>query len=72
MLSYCHHTCWQQAIGLTGPIREEERHVYFSEERNQRLATKLFEHIRAGTTDRLDDCFEYDLSIYQCPETAAR
>jgi nitrite reductase/ring-hydroxylating ferredoxin subunit len=46
--------------------------VYFSEERNQRLATKLFEHIRAGTTDRLDDCFEYDLSIYQCPETAAR
>ncbi|MES0875388.1 aromatic ring-hydroxylating oxygenase subunit alpha [Sinimarinibacterium thermocellulolyticum] len=46
--------------------------MYFSEERNQRLADKLFGHIRAGTTDRLDDVFEYDLAIYRCPDTAAQ
>ena len=45
---------------------------YFSKERNTRLAAKLFDHIRNTTTDRLDDFFEYDLSIYSCPEVAAR
>lgn len=45
---------------------------YFSKERNTRLAAKLFEHIRNTTTDRLDDFFEYDLSIYSCPDVAER
>jgi phenylpropionate dioxygenase-like ring-hydroxylating dioxygenase large terminal subunit len=44
--------------------------AYFSKARNERLANKLFEHIRAGTTDRLDSCFEYDLSIYAYPDVA--
>ena len=46
--------------------------MYFSPERNARLAAKLFKHIEQSSTDRLDDLFEYDLSIYSCPQTAAR
>jgi nitrite reductase/ring-hydroxylating ferredoxin subunit len=46
--------------------------MYFSAERNARLAEKLFQHIRETTTDRLDGVLEYDLSIYTCPETAKR
>jgi phenylpropionate dioxygenase-like ring-hydroxylating dioxygenase large terminal subunit len=44
--------------------------MYFSKERNTRLAAKLFDHIRNTTTDRLDELFEYDLSIYSCPDVA--
>jgi len=44
--------------------------MYFSEERNARLAAKLFKHIEDTSTDRLDDFLEYDLSIYSCEETA--
>lgn len=46
--------------------------MYFTEERNRRLAEKLFDHIRHTTTDRVEDFFEYDLSIYSCTETAHR
>lgn len=46
--------------------------MYFSKERNERLANKLLAHIRDTQTDRLDDCFEYDLSIYSCPDVARR
>ncbi len=44
--------------------------MYFSEERNARLAAKLFKHIEDTSTDRLDDFLEYDLSIYSCEDTA--
>ena len=44
--------------------------MYFSKERNARLAEKLFEHIRQTSTDRVDEFFEYDLSIYSDPEVA--
>jgi nitrite reductase/ring-hydroxylating ferredoxin subunit len=46
--------------------------MYFSKERNDRLAAKLFDHVRHGTTDRVDDILEYELSIYSCPEVAQR
>lgn len=46
--------------------------MYFSKERNTRLAAKLFDHIRNTTTDRLDEIFEYDLAIYSSPEVAKR
>ncbi|NGY04332.1 aromatic ring-hydroxylating oxygenase subunit alpha [Solimonas terrae] len=46
--------------------------MYFTPERNERLARKLFRHIAETTTDRLDDIFEYELSIYSCPEIAKR
>lgn len=46
--------------------------MYFSKERNARLAAKLFDHIRNTGTDRLDDFFEYDLSIYADPAVAER
>ena len=41
--------------------------MYFSAERNARLAAKLFKHIEETTTDRLDGLLEYDLSIYTDP-----
>ena len=41
--------------------------MYFSAERNARLAAKLFKHIEQTTTDRLDGLLEYDLSIYTDP-----
>lgn len=44
--------------------------MYFSKERNARLAEKLFEHIRQTSTDRLEEFFEYELSIYSDPEVA--
>lgn len=44
--------------------------MYFSAERNARLAAKLFKHIEQTTTDRLDGLLEYDLSIYSCPDVA--
>lgn len=44
--------------------------MYFTPERNARLAARLFDHIRNNGTDRLDDCYEYDLSIYACPKVA--
>lgn len=44
--------------------------MYFSAERNARLAAKLFKHIEETTTDRLDSLLEYDLSIYTDPEVA--
>jgi nitrite reductase/ring-hydroxylating ferredoxin subunit len=44
--------------------------MYFSKERNARLAEKLFDHIRNKTTDRLEEVYEYDLSIYSCARTA--
>jgi phenylpropionate dioxygenase-like ring-hydroxylating dioxygenase large terminal subunit len=44
--------------------------MYFSEERNARLAAKLFDHIRNTTTDQVDGIFDYDLSIYSCPDIA--
>ncbi|MGQ0700614.1 MAG: aromatic ring-hydroxylating oxygenase subunit alpha [Panacagrimonas sp.] len=46
--------------------------MYFSKERNARLAEKLFDHVRDTTTDRLDDIYEYELSIYSSPEIASR
>ncbi len=46
--------------------------MYFTEERNARLAAKLFEHIANTTTDREDALFEYDLAIYSDPAIAAR
>ena len=44
--------------------------MYFSAERNARLAAKLFKHIEETTTDRLDGLLEYDLSIYTDPAVA--
>lgn len=44
--------------------------MYFSKERNARLAEKLFDHIRKTGTDRMEEFFEYDLSIYSDPEVA--
>lgn len=44
--------------------------MYFSAERNARLAAKLFKHIEETTTDRLDGLLEYDLSIYTDPLVA--
>ncbi len=46
--------------------------MYFSEERNARLAAKLFKHVADNTTDQLDELFEYDLAIYSSPQTAQR
>jgi len=46
--------------------------MYFSPEHNTRLATKLFGHVRNGTTDLADGVFEYDLDIYSDPALAAR
>ncbi|MGQ0619474.1 MAG: aromatic ring-hydroxylating oxygenase subunit alpha [Panacagrimonas sp.] len=46
--------------------------MYLSKERNTRLATKLFAHIRNSGTDQLDELFEYELSTYSCPGIAAR
>lgn len=46
--------------------------MYFSKERNARLAEKLFDHIRNTATDRVEEFFEYDLSIYSDPEVAKR
>lgn len=46
--------------------------MYFSKERNARLAQRLFAHIRDTATDRMDDFFEYDLSIYSDAEVAAK
>lgn len=44
--------------------------MYFSKERNARLAAKLFDHIRNTGTDKLDETYEYDLSIYSDPVVA--
>src|SRR3546814_14911546 len=44
--------------------------MYFTPERNERLARKLFKHVAETTTDRLDGFLEYDLSINSCVETA--
>ncbi|MGE0830984.1 MAG: aromatic ring-hydroxylating dioxygenase subunit alpha, partial [Hyphomonadaceae bacterium] len=41
--------------------------MYFSQERNARIAAKLFEHIKNTTTDQADGILEYDLSIYADP-----
>ncbi|WP_028080680.1 aromatic ring-hydroxylating oxygenase subunit alpha [Solimonas soli] len=46
--------------------------MYFTPERNERLARKLFRHIAETSTDRVDEIFEYDLSIYSCADTAKR
>src|SRR3546814_10460675 len=46
--------------------------MYFTPERNERLARKLFKHVAETTTDRLDGFLEYDLSINSCVETAKR
>lgn len=45
--------------------------MYFSTERNRRMAQRLFALIRDETTDRCDDSFEYDLSMYTSAEAAA-
>jgi nitrite reductase/ring-hydroxylating ferredoxin subunit len=44
--------------------------MYFSAQRNQRIAARLFKHIEDTTTDRLDALLDYDLSIYTSPEIA--
>lgn len=46
--------------------------MYYSPERNARMAARLFEHIAQNSTDRMDGLFEYDLSIYTSPEIAQR
>lgn len=46
--------------------------MYFSAERNTRLAAKLFRHIENATTDQLGEVFEYDLSVYSSPDIAGR
>ncbi len=46
--------------------------TYYTPARNERLAHKLFEHVRAGTTDMFDEILEYDLGIYSDPELAQR
>jgi phenylpropionate dioxygenase-like ring-hydroxylating dioxygenase large terminal subunit len=46
--------------------------MYFSKERNARVAAKLFDHIRNNTTDLADDIFEYDLAVYMDPDLAIK
>jgi phenylpropionate dioxygenase-like ring-hydroxylating dioxygenase large terminal subunit len=46
--------------------------MYFSPERNQRLAARLFAHARAGTTDQAASTVSYPLSIYADPAIAER
>jgi phenylpropionate dioxygenase-like ring-hydroxylating dioxygenase large terminal subunit len=46
--------------------------MYFSAEHNARLAAKLFNHVRQGTTDLADDLMEIDLSVYSDPAVAAQ
>lgn len=41
--------------------------MYYTKERTRALAEKLFDHVRNGTTDLVDELFEYDLSIYSDP-----
>jgi len=44
--------------------------TYYTPVRNKQLASKLFDHVRAGTTDLFDEILEYDLGIYADPELA--
>lgn len=44
--------------------------MYYSPERNARIAAALFRHIEQNSTDRLDGLLEYELSIYSSPEIA--
>lgn len=44
--------------------------MYFTSERNQSLAKKLFDHVRNTTTDQAEELFEYDLKIYADPGQA--
>lgn len=44
--------------------------MYFSTERNRRVAEQLFAHVRNATTDQFDEIYEVDLSIYSDPEVA--
>ena len=46
--------------------------TYYTPARNERLARKLFGHVREGTTDLFDEVLEYDLSIYADPALAER
>jgi nitrite reductase/ring-hydroxylating ferredoxin subunit len=45
---------------------------YYTPARNERMAEKLFAHVRAGTTDMFDESMEYDLAIYSDPALAER
>lgn len=44
--------------------------MYYTPERAAALAAKLFDLIEHGTTDMVDEVFEYDLSIYADPAVA--
>ena len=44
--------------------------MYFSAERNKRVAEKLFGYVRDTATDQVEEILEYDLSIYSCPDVA--
>jgi len=44
--------------------------TYYTPLRNKALASKLFDHVRAGTTDLFEDILEYDLGIYSDTELA--
>lgn len=44
--------------------------TYYTPARNQQLAAKLFDHVRAGTTDLFDEVLEYDVGIYADPALA--
>src|SRR5262245_19266603 len=46
--------------------------MYFSPERNKRLAKRLFEHARNGTTDLAAGTVRYPLSVYSDPQIAEK
>lgn len=44
--------------------------MYLSPEHNQRITEKLIDHIRNGTTDMVDETYEYNLAVYSDPDIA--